>query len=407
MYFLIFFIPPVFLLIISQFVDDKFSKLFLIFIFVFCWGVTFPFSNDKLDAYYYMKSLEGFRELSFSDFYNFHIRNYLATEQTLDIYYPITSFILAKLNASGQIQFTFYLLVMFFLQVKTYLLLKQNTVNSKYLYFVFVLLFLLSMPLVNVSTVRFFTAAWLFVVGTIGYCINQKKRYIVILFLTPLCHFSFIGVFLLPIVVLNYIRLHQRSMIVALFVAFILGVSHQVIIEGFSFLFSDFGIGMKMARYTNEEYMREVQINNSEQNIIKILASTLWFYSTALSFFVISCHANIYQHNKLTYNLWLITGVMLIVSLLTINITSLARFSDVFTVLFFCYIAIGFSKNDLVELSQPLYKVIAMFILIVALFRAIFVLRLGLDVLGYQILLPVPLILIEDNFSLLCLVKGC
>lgn len=384
------------------------SAFIFLLISAIWYGLTFPFSNPDLDSWRYAEALSEMKSLSLQDFIDIYIYGYLTSEKALDLYQPVTTFLFAKLGASKETMFAFFVLVMFTMQYLCYKQIKKLA-GEKTIFFnsmCFAILFL-CVPIFYINGVRFYTACWFFILGCLGFYLSDRKSFLILIMLSPLVHFSFIIFALIfPFLKLS-IKFGKNKIIALTLLSFtlgnwVLGVVASIILNG-----AGGGVNDKASRYVNEDYVELVDKTSSQANLIVSIGGNLFYYLLIVVFIYLTARKYEYIHKcRILITSWALTSSFLIFSLLTSSIPSMGRFNVIFEVLCLVFILLFYSKrrNDLANtISKREYTFPIVFIVLLPAFilRFVVVTRLAIEVTGVQFFMPIVFSPFIDNYSIL------
>lgn len=403
---------PVLGLFFAFIVKRKIAFIFLL-ISATWYGLTFPFSNPDLDSWRYAEDLSEMKGLNLKQFLDVYIYGYLRHENALDLYQPVVTFLLAKLDASKELMFTFFALVVFILQYLCYVQIKKiSGEKSIFFFFMSLAILFLCVPIFYINGVRFYTACWFFILGCIGFYLSNKKTALFFVLFSPLVHFSFI-IFVLIFPFLKLTKQFGKNKVIALILIsftlgnWVLGFISNIILSG-----GGGGVNDKAARYVNEDYVELVDNSATQANIIVSLGGNLLYYLLiAILLYLTARKYQYFYKHKALITLWAITSSCLIFSLLTSSIPSMGRFNVIFEVLCLIFILLyyshkrqGFVKNNRRE--KFIFPVMFIILLPALILRLVVVIRLAIEVTGVQFLIPIVFSPILDNYSIYSFYKS-
>lgn len=401
------FIWPISGVLFAFFYKRSSAFLFLL-ISVLWYGLTFPFSNPDLDSWRYAEALSEMKSLRLQDFLDIYIYGYLTSEKALDLYQPVTTFLFAKLGASKEIMFAFFVLVMFTMQYLCYKQVKK-LVGEKSIFFnsMCFAIFFLCVPIFYINGVRFYTACWFFILGCLGFYLSNRKSFLVLIMLSPLVHFSFIiFVLIFPFFKLT-IKFGKNKIIALILLSFtlgnwVLGVVASIILNGASG-----GVNDKASRYVNEDYVELVDNSSSQANLIVSIGGNLFYYLLIVAFIYLTArkYEYIYKY-RILITIWALTSSCLIFSLLTSSIPSMGRFNVIFEVLCLTFILLFYSqrRRDLVGITpkrEYTFPIVFIVLLPAFILRFVVVTRLAIEVTGVQFFVPIVFSPFIENYSIL------
>jgi hypothetical protein len=399
---------PLLGLVFSFFYKGR-GAFILIFICAFWFGFTFAFSNSSLDSWRYAEALVDMKRTSNQEFLNHYIYGYLTNQSALDLYQPIITFLFAKLGASKELLFSFFVSVMFILQYLSYMEIKKLCFKkSVFFYFMCFAIFFLCVPIFYVNGVRFYTASWFFILGCLGFYLGNKKSFLTLVMVSPLVHFSFIFLVLLVPFFKLPIQL-GKNLILALIIFsasignWVLGFISSIVLNG---PIGGEALNQKASGYLDENYVMQVDELSSQANIIETLGGLMFYYLLAAIFIYLTVRRYEYFcKHRILITFWALTCSCLIISLLVLSIPSMGRFAIIFELSCLIFILLYQSQKSH-SLGKKINKgkftaPIILIVLFPAFFlRFIVVTRLALEVIGIQFFLPIVFSLFVDNQSI-------
>jgi len=124
---------------------------------------------------------------------------YKTEEGLLDVYQPLTTWVVSLFTDNPHWLFAVFAAIFgFFYSQNIWVILKRaNNKKIDIILFLFILFFALLNPIWNINGVRMWTATQIFVYGCLLFFLEQNKKGLIWVILTPLVHFSFV----LPVIV--------------------------------------------------------------------------------------------------------------------------------------------------------------------------------------------------------------
>lgn len=217
------------------------------------------------------------------------IGNYGQSERSLDLYQPISAWLVSRFTNNSHILFAVYAFVFGFFYSRNvwYILDKHSNSYSRIAIIAITLLFLVC-PIWKISAVRMWTAAQVFTFGLLPYLLEKDKSRLIWVILTPLFHFSFLyitALSLLFIILLNraknldrYIRIAAIIFIATLFLDS-LSLSS---VESFLTNISPSGFANRIVSYTDEDYAAVVQLSEDQRNWYVNASNTILSWGLAI-----------------------------------------------------------------------------------------------------------------------------
>lgn len=363
----------------------------IIYLFLVLFGLTFILGNDDLDSYHYAAYFQEMASKSFQDF-KLIITNFLASEKSLDLAQPIISFVLSRLTDDYRLFFGGIAAIFGYFYIRSI-----NVIHRKYytnknsLALLFLLFFILIInPIFNINGFRFYTATWIYFLGTYKLITTKNKKYFALCSLSVLFHFSFfIPIFILIIYLIigNRNRFYFTLLILSFFIS-------DVIFNIFPSISSIFGEGLssKAGRYVNQNTIENIQKHKEmalrENKWYLYLPGTLTFYYITFSFLFINYKYKNFVKSSELKNLFSFSLLFLSFANATSFIPSMGRFRSVFLL---------FGLAFIINLLSNFYngmKNKTLFIIGIPIFclNLITVLRLGFDIINPWLftLLPLP-----------------
>ena len=178
-WFLLFLISPIISLILAfKKRNVKISKSIFILFCVF-FGFTFVFSTDLdngSDSSRYAAWLIEMhnKEISWPNFIN---TLYNSNDGKLDILQPLLTYIVAIFTYDPRFLFAVFALVFgFFYAQNIWILFEKVKIKSNTLHLLFIIIFILLIPLWSINGFRFWTASQIFIFGALNILVKGKKK---------------------------------------------------------------------------------------------------------------------------------------------------------------------------------------------------------------------------------------
>ncbi|MDD2674376.1 MAG: EpsG family protein [Flavobacterium sp.] len=267
-WFLIFLFSPIIAVILSfKHRHIKISKTIFILFCIF-FGFTFVFSTDfnkGSDSARYAANLVEMHQKDLS-WQNFTGIFYSGKDGELDILQPLLTYLIALFTEDARFIFAGFAAVFgYFYAQNIWLLFEYITEKLSKVHILFITIFIFLIPIWNINGFRFWTAAQIFLFGTLMFLVKSKKSYLSVALLSALVHFSF----LIPLLVLflyvfigNKTKFYFTLFIISLFV---------------SSLNTDF-VKSRLDSLPEVFQQKEVYLNKGTRNFeIKAINNTNWY----------------------------------------------------------------------------------------------------------------------------------
>lgn len=187
---------------------EKESK-WVVYLFLIYYGFTFVGTNIYADSYRYIISLHHNATLPFSEF--FRVVGGLYSETTVDVMEPLISFVVSRFTSYHGVYFAIWTLIYGFFYLKSINLLYDKYLDNRgWNTLIPMIFFVLILPITYVSSVRMWTAAWMFFYAAYHIIIYRKPKYFIIALGASFVHWSF---FIACAVLLIYYVLGNRNYI--------------------------------------------------------------------------------------------------------------------------------------------------------------------------------------------------
>lgn len=217
------------------------------------------------------------------------IGNYGQGERSLDLYQPISAWLVSRFTDNSHILFVVYAFVFgFFYSRNVWYILDKHSVSYSKITIIAIALLFLVCPIWSIAAVRMWTAAQIFTFGLLPYLLEKDKSRLIWIILTPLFHFSFLyitALSLLFIILLNraknidrYIRIAAIIFIATLFLDS-LSLSS---VESFLTNISPSGFANRIVSYTDEDYAAAVQQSEDQRNWYVNASNTILSWGLAI-----------------------------------------------------------------------------------------------------------------------------
>ena len=270
------------------------SKVNTVVFILFCtlFGYAFTFTFDSADSY---RIALVFHEFDYDSIADVIPLFFLGI--TPDLYEFFSFTLIKKISNNPKMVFAFFGLVFgvfWYLSLRVFTKEKGSTTDF-YIHLLF-FIFLIFNPITNVNGVRFNTAIWIFFYAAINIVLYNKKRYLYLLFLTPLIHFSF----LIPSSVIVVFYSSQRILFLKdkintfLYFLFVFSFVVSWILETniinldfLSNIIPSDSISNKIDKYNSDEMADLYQKRASESLFLKVSTFFLTLLKICVFFFIV------------------------------------------------------------------------------------------------------------------------
>ncbi len=165
----------------------------VVYFFLIYYGLTFVISNPYVDAARYAATLKENANLPFSQFFNI-VGGIYATDTSIDIVEPFLSFMVSRFTSFHGVLFAVFAAVFGYFYLKSInLLYYKHIQNPNINSVIFIIFFILILPITNINGFRMWTAAWMFFYGAYQVVVHRKTNYFLLTFSAVIVHFSFIS----------------------------------------------------------------------------------------------------------------------------------------------------------------------------------------------------------------------
>lgn len=218
--------------------DKQSQKLLYLWFLVF--GAAFCAVDKTADSFRWVEIFNVESRYSFQQYLS-DISEYFSFDSDIkDIYGLSVNFLVGRFTDNYHWTYFIYAAVFGFFYIKTLDLLLRYNVENKWAFYAFLFMFCFSNPIFNINGMRMWTAAWIGVYSVLKIILDNKKRYLLLLLLTPLIHDSFfiwIAFFLFA-----YLTWRAKDLWVGLFVlsSVVSAISYLDLLQEFSYLFPQF-----------------------------------------------------------------------------------------------------------------------------------------------------------------------
>jgi len=313
----------------------------------------------------------------------------------VDIAQPLITFLVSRLTNNPNFLFAVFGLVFgYFLSRNIWLLLSNVRGEITFMVFLFLITFFLTNPIWNINGFRMWTAAQIFLYGTLSYLLEGNTKKLIWAGISVLFHFSFflpLVVLLLSIVLKNRINLYFAFFILT---SFIKEIDLQSVQSYLSFLPAVFH--SRTSGYTNLDYAESVSIAYQAMNwyiplATKGLTWTIYLIVTYIFFF----GRSLLTENIRMMNLFCFAVLFYSIANILSLVPSGGRFISVASSLIIAFYIIIDSNSPTVKG----FNVIGIISIPLILLYCIVGIRSGMDYYGLVTLIGNPIIAIFNHDS--------
>jgi hypothetical protein len=375
---------------------------------LFCtyFGFVFVVSRDLggADSARYAQLLRDMHQLTPS-FENLWASLYSYETNILDIYQPLLTWLVSLFTDNIHILFASFAFVFgWFYANSIWILLKQIQNRITYPVLLLLVVFALTIPIWYINGVRMYTAAQIFIYGTLVYFIeNNKKKGMLWAAASIFVHFSFLFPFALLII---YKILPKKVTIYFIFFIFTLLVSEISLytVQGYLRMLPEI-FQPRVESYTNIDYAQGLQKSASYTNwYVGFSGIALKIAINSLLIVILLYSRKFLKNNKQLYEF---AGFILFFGSwanIAAVVPSGGRFLAVLNMLSMGFIILYLIKYQV----NPQIKAIRLLSIPLLIFYCIFTIRVGFDYMGISTFIgnPFAALLIEDNTPLIEFVKS-
>ena len=243
-----------FLLAIKNYWNEESRKV--VYIFLIYYGLSFIIANESVDSFRYVLALKEHSLLPFSELFN--IVGSLYTQNTIDIFAPIVSFLISRITTHHGILFAVWVAIFGFFYLKSINLLYSRFVYSPDMNsLIFMSFFVLIIPVTAISGVRMPLASWVFFYGAYHVILKRDSKFLLVTLSSILIHWSFIT---LNAILLIYYFAGNRN-IIYMFLVIVSFILPNLMSPVFSSVAVFLGgpFQSRYESYSNETYILNIQ----------------------------------------------------------------------------------------------------------------------------------------------------
>jgi hypothetical protein len=403
---LLFFLWPFLSFIASLWNFRKpYTKIIFILFCIF-FGLTFIVPANKegvADSFRYAQVLINMHKAPLN-FENVIAEFYSKKTNTLDIYQPLVTWVVSLITNNPHILFAVFALVFgYFYANNLWIVLTRIRKRFSFPLLVFILVLALINPIWNINGVRMYTAAQIFIYGSLLYFLEGNKKGLWWTAISCLVHFSF----LFPLALLLIFMILPKKLtiffIFFIFTSFISEVNLVRVRESLSILPEVFQY--RVNSYTDANYAESYRENRNEATWhVKLSGNLLkWIEYILITVIYFICGRSL-KKDMMLYILFCFALFVFGCARIGSLIPSGGRFLIISDILIFVFFILFFTEFKTPSLVNTLKLVAIPFLL----FYCIFSIRIGFSYMGISTLVgnPISAFLIEDTKPLIEFVKS-
>ena len=304
----------------------------VVYFFLIYFGLTIVISTDFYsDALGYAIRLKANADLPFSDF--FEIVGGLYSDTNVDIVEPLVSFIVSRFTEQYNFYFAIWASIFGFFYLKSIDLLYERYQYKKgWNAIILLIFFIVILPINRISTVRMWTAAWMFFYGAYHIILFRDYKYFLVTLGASLIHWSFISA---NVILLIYFFVGNRN-IIYLFLVLVSFVLPHVIAPFFQSVSLRLGGALqnRYESYSNEGYIAEIQGSYEHASWFLTLGTEMTFYYILLAIAIIQIFYGKLMQDRTEKNLF--SFLLLFLSFVNFG-KPIASFGKRFQLVFFLF----------------------------------------------------------------------
>jgi hypothetical protein len=257
----------------------------VVYIFLIYYGLTFVIGNPDMDSARYAFLLKTTAALPFSDFFKI-VGGLYSSDTSVDIVQPLITFIVSRFTENQGFLFAVFAALFGFFYLKSIDLL-HNCYQEKpgWNSLVFLVFFVVVLPITSINGFRMWTAAWIFFYGAYHVILYRNPKYLLLALGSSLVHFSFLSA---NVILLIYYFAGNRYFIylTLLITSFVLPQFIAPVFQSISLRLGG-GLQQRYTGYSNEDYVLERKESLEQVNWFVTLSQDLIFYYLIIAIIII------------------------------------------------------------------------------------------------------------------------
>lgn len=314
----------------------KHRKVFYAFVIIFSlyFGYSLTPKSPNLDSFRIIELFQSWDSIfpSITDFIHEFVK--FDNPYVKDLFEGLIFFLVHSFSENYHFIFLCCAFVFSFYKLKVFdYFLRDYKYDS--LHIILTIFFFASIPLFEINGFRFFTASWVALFATLRIIVDNNKRYLYLLALTPLIHITFL--FYLLTFVLSYAaskKINERIIAFMFIVSVIVSMLWNTLPNIGNL--GDSVFGHLLSSYINNDYKAEIDTAVQESHFIKLFSPLRYLYYNIIALILYSNCKDSEQKKFMTFLL-----ACLSISNVVGFIPSMSRFFTVLTPL----ILIQFNKE--------------------------------------------------------------
>lgn len=274
------------------------QALIVLVLFFTLFGFTFIAQNERADSFHYASEFNYYRNSSTYAFMA-EVQEYLTFETNRKDLYTLSSYYLvSRFTDNYHVLMALWAMVFSFLFIKSF---KFFVVRPEFRTSIYTsllaFLFIYSNNIYNINGVRFWTAAWLSVYVVFEVVVNNKMKFILLAFIAPLIHISYV-VFPLILLVYPFIKTQNKLLIYLFFISFFVGEISVQLAHNYQDILPQ-AIQNMIWSYTEGEYIQEkVDFYANEPLYARVLRALPRFLLNVFAFTLILKRKHFKSNNE-------------------------------------------------------------------------------------------------------------
>ncbi|MCK5691813.1 MAG: EpsG family protein [Bacteroidales bacterium] len=321
----------------------------VVYIFLIYYGLSFVIGEVGVDAERYAEGLRYTARMPLSDF--FSIFSGLYTDGSVDIVEPLVTFIVSRFTTNHGVLFGVWAALFGFFYLRSINLIHdQYQKNPGWHAQIFMIFFIMIIPITAVSGVRMTIAAWIFFYGAYHAILQRKIWFLVLALSASMMHWSFITAN--AILLIYYFAGNRNILYVPLLVvSFIAPTLVSPVFQSMA-LMSGGEIENRYEGYSNEAYIEGIEESYEGASWFLDLSNNLIFYYLIAVLAIIQIFQRRHMQDKSDKNLF--SFLLLFLAFVNFGLvipTFGGRFQLVFYLFATLYVFRYFVKDSVNKLS--------------------------------------------------------
>jgi len=248
----------------------------VVYFYLVYFGLTFVAVHRYMDAGRYIQTFQMYSTLPFKEFFKI-LGGFYSDDASLDIIEPFIAFVVSRFTQSYHILFAAFAALFAFFYLKSFNLLYERYREKPDLNaWVFMVFFIIVIPVTTINAPRMWIAAWIFFYGAYHAIVYRKPGYLLMALAACLMHWSFITV---NVLLIAYFFAGNRNLIytpLAIASFFVPQVVYPLFESASMFIGGP--VETRYSNYTSESYSEVVQDLAAQSSWFLVLNRNLIFY---------------------------------------------------------------------------------------------------------------------------------